>query len=132
MTDRALVSGVLFRDSALETAKSGKRYAFATVRSGSGEAARWWKCFAFRDTAIEAISALVDGEQIAVAGEFDCELNDPAGGESRLSWKIVADAVLTARREPKPRGAKAAKARPKTPPFLDERGGREFDDQISF
>jgi hypothetical protein len=101
MSDRAIVSGVLFRPPATKTSKAGKPYVFATIRSGSGEAVRWWKCFVFSESAIDEISQLGDGEPIAVAGEFDCELYSPAGGESRLSWKITADAILSAKAKPK-------------------------------
>jgi hypothetical protein len=51
---------------------------------------------------IEALKELAVGEPIAVSGEFDCELWTPeGGGESRLSWKIRADAVLSAKAKPK-------------------------------
>jgi hypothetical protein len=40
------------------------------------------------------------GEPIAVSGEINAELWTPEdGSEPRLSWKITADAVLTARRQ---------------------------------
>ena len=107
MSDRAIVAGVLFREPAIKISKTGKRYAFATIRSGSGETARWWKVFVFSESGIEEISSLGDGEPVAVAGEFDAELYAPADGESRVSWKIVAHAVLSARRKPKPRERKS-------------------------
>jgi hypothetical protein len=103
MSARALVSGVLFRAPATKTSKAGNPYVFATIRSGSGEHVRWWRVFAFSESVIEEILALGDGEPIAVSGEFDCELYAPAGGEERLSWKLTADAVLSARRKPKPK-----------------------------
>ena len=54
--------------------------------------------------AIEEILRLCVGEPIAVSGEFDCALWTPeGGGESRLSWKITADAVLSAKAKPKQR-----------------------------
>ena len=44
------------------------------------------------------------GEPIAVSGEFSAELWTPeGGGEPRLSWKITADAVLSAKAKPKQR-----------------------------
>jgi hypothetical protein len=134
MTDRAIVSGVLFRAPATKTSKAGKAFVFATIRSGSGEAARWWKCFVFSESAIEEISQLDDGAPIAVAGEFDCELYSPAGGESRLGWKIVADAVLSGNK-PKPKAqpklplaAEAASA----PTLLDRERRAPIDDDIPF
>ena len=138
MSDRAIVSGVLFRAPAVKISKNGKPYAFATIRSGSGDAARWWKVFVFSESGIEEISSLGDGEPIAVAGEFDAELYAPADSESRVSWKIVADAVLSARRKPKPLERKPKADKPARPvenaaaPLLEERGGRPFDDAIPF
>jgi hypothetical protein len=129
MTDRAIVSGVLFRAPATKTSKAGKPYVFATIRSGSGEAARWWKCFVFSETAIEEISQLGDGDPIAVAGEFDCELYAPAGGESRLSWRITADAVLTAKRGRKSERETAAR---RPGPLRDNDGEGGPNDGLPF
>jgi hypothetical protein len=107
MTARAIISGVLFRAPASKTSKAGNPYIVATVREGSGEAARWWKVFVFSESAIDDILRLGDGEPIAIAGEFDCELYAPPGGESRLSWRLTADAVLSAHAK---RKAKAEKS----------------------
>lgn len=116
MSARAIVNGVLFRPPASKTSKAGNPYVVATVREGSGEAARWWKVFVFSKSAIADILCLSDGEPIAVAGEFDCELYAPPGGESRLSWKITADAILSARAKPKTKAQRtAAGASPSQP-----------------
>ena len=103
MTARAIVSGVLFRPPVSKTSKAGKPYVVATLREGSGETARWWKVFVFSESAIEEILRLGDGEPIAVAGEFSCELYAPSDGESRLSWRLTADAVLSAHAKRKPK-----------------------------
>jgi hypothetical protein len=134
MSDRAIVSCVLFRAPTVRTSKYGNHYALATIRSGSGDAVRWWECFAFVENLIEEITALVDGEPVAVAGEFDCELDTPAAGESRLSWKIVADAVLSARRKPKPRQTKTMEPRSPAaaPSLFEEEGRRDSDDSNPF
>lgn len=110
MSARAIVSGALFRKPVEKISKAGAPYILATIRDGNGEAARWWKVFVFNKSAIEEISALDDGEPIAVAGEFDAEMYAAAGGKSRLSWKIVADAILSARRKPKAKAAAPARA----------------------
>jgi hypothetical protein len=102
VTARAIVSGVIFKAPQTKTSKAGKPYAIATIREGTGERVRWWKAFVFNEFAIEEILGLGDGDPIAVSGEFDCELWTPeGGGESRLSWKITADAVLSTRAKPK-------------------------------
>ena len=108
MSARAIVSGVLFRAPASKTSKAGTPFVVATVREGRGEATRWWKVFVFSESAIADILQLNDGEPIAVAGEFDCELYAPPSGEPRLSWKITADSVLSARAKPKPKAQKTA------------------------
>jgi hypothetical protein len=112
MTARALVNGALFKAPQTKISKAGKPYAIATIREGTGERVRWWKAFAFNESAIEELMRLCDGDPIAVAGEFDCELWTPeGGGEPRLSWKITADAVLSAKAKPKQRtGREVAEA----------------------
>jgi Single-strand binding protein family len=104
MSARAIVSGVLFKAPASKTSKAGKPYVVATIREGSGERVRWWKAFVFSESAIDEVLKLEDGEPIAVAGEFDCEIYAPPGGEPRISCRITADTVLSAhaKRKPKP------------------------------
>jgi hypothetical protein len=101
MSARAIVSGVLFKAPQAKVSKAEKPYVLATIREGTGERTRWWKVFIFSESACEEALRLGDGEPIAVAGEFDCELYAPEGGAARLSWKLTADAVLSARRKPK-------------------------------
>jgi len=54
-----------------------------------------------------------------VAGEFECGLYSPAGAETRLSWTIRADAILSARPKPK-------KAKPKPSATAPHRTGPEI------
>ena len=109
MTARAIVSGIIFKAPQTKTSKAGKPYAIATIREGTGERVRWWKAFVFNEFAIEEILRLGDGDPIAVSGEFDCELWTPeGGGESRLSWKITANAILSAKAKPKPKAEQRA------------------------
>jgi hypothetical protein len=113
MSDRAIATGVLVKAPVEKTSKAGKPYVLATIRSGSGEAVRWWKAFVFSESAIEEIKRLGDGDPIAVAGEFDCSVYAPAGAETRLNWTIRADAILSARAKPKtdkPQADKPAQA----------------------
>jgi hypothetical protein len=101
MSARAIVSGVLHRAPETRTSKSGKPYVLTTVREKHGEATRWWRCFVFDEAAIQEIARLSADDPIAVSGEFDCETYAPAGAESRLSWTIRADAVVSAKAKPK-------------------------------
>lgn len=106
---RAIVSGALARDPEEKTSKSGNAYVLATIREGSGDRARWVRCFVFGDEACAAVLTLKAGDPIAVAGEIDAEIYAPAGAEPRVSWSAKVDAVLTARRS---RKAKAEERRP--------------------
>jgi hypothetical protein len=56
--------------------------------------------FIFAEDEIETVRSLQVGEAISVAGELTVELSE-WNGESRLNWKITADAVLSARAKPK-------------------------------
>jgi len=129
MSARAIVAGVLFKAAASKVSKAGKPFAMATIREQSGDAVRWWRCFVFGERALAEILRLDEGEPIAVAGVFDCELYAPAGGEARLSWKIVGDEILTARRKPKPKGP-ATRPAPGAPLFDGRRP--PIDDDIPF
>jgi len=105
MSARAIVSSTLHKSAELRTSKNGNPFVTFTIRESlNNGSSRWWQAIAFSESTIEALKELDVGEPIAVAGEFDCELYAPPGGEPRLSWKITADSVLSARakREPKP------------------------------
>src|ERR1700722_4371497 len=83
-----------------------KALSIAPIREGTGERVRWWQAFVFNEFSIEEVLRLGDGDPIAVSGEFDCELCPPPGGESRVSWKITAYAVLSAKATPKQRAGR--------------------------
>ena len=135
MSAGAVVNVVMVKTAVEKISKNGKRYAIATLREKNGQGTRWWKAFVFSESAIEAILSISDGEPIAVSGEFDCELYAPAGGESRLSWKITVDGVLSARKPKvkpegatrKPQGAKGRRERAEAAPSSPEpRPGRDI------
>ena len=110
MSARAIVSGTLFRAPIEKTSKAGKAYLLATIRDGNDESVRFWKTFCFIESVIEEMKRLGDGEPIAVAGEFNCSLYAPDGAETRLSWTIRVDGVLTAK--PRPKEAKPQADKP--------------------
>jgi hypothetical protein len=105
MTCRAIVAGALFKAPASKVSKAGKSYVLAIIREGKGDAARWWKAFIFGDDAMAEVLRLGDGDPIAVAGEFDCHTYEADGGEVRLSWSIMVDGLLSARK-PKREGGR--------------------------
>ena len=98
MSARAVVNGALFKAPASKVSKAGKSYVLATIREGKGDAARRWKAFVFGDDAMAQVLRLGDGDPLAVAGEFDCHTYEADGGEVRLSWSIMVDGVLSARK----------------------------------
>ena len=106
MSARAIVAGALFKAPASKVSKAGKPYALVTIREGKGDAARWWKAFVFGDDAMAQVLRLGDGDSIAVAGEFDCHTYEADGGEVRLSWSIMVDGVLSARKPARAEGGR--------------------------
>ena len=102
MTLRAIVTGSLSKAPVEKTSSRGNAYLIASVREGSGDATRYVSAFIFAEDEIETVRSLQVGEPISVAGELTVELSE-WNGESRLNWKITADAVLSARAKPKQR-----------------------------
>jgi single-stranded DNA-binding protein len=109
---RAIASGTLHKAAEERTSKAGNPFATFTLREKVNGSTRWWSVVAFDDASIAAVLSMKVGEPIAVSGEFSAELWTPeGGGEPRLSWKITADAVLSAKAKPKQRtGREVAEA----------------------
>jgi single-stranded DNA-binding protein len=104
MSARALVNGALHKAAEGRTSKAGTRFSTFTLREKVNGSTRWWSVVAFDEASIAAVLSMKVGEPIAVSGEINAELWTPEdGSEPRLSWKITADAVLTARRHRKGR-----------------------------
>jgi hypothetical protein len=101
---RGIVSGALHKAAEVRTSKSGKPFATFTVRQSVNGSTRFWRAVAFDDASIAALKEMAAGSPIGVAGEVDCELYRPEGGEGRLSWSIRVDGVLTARKPAKREG----------------------------
>jgi single-stranded DNA-binding protein len=101
---RAIVSGTLHKAAEERTSKAGNPFATFTLREKVNGSTRWWSVVAFDEASIATVLSMKVGEPIAVSGEFSAELWTPeGGGEARLSWKITADAVLSAKAKPKQR-----------------------------
>src|ERR1700745_810594 len=80
MTAYALISGQLFRAPEQRTAKSGKTFVAATVKSKDGAEIVWWRGGACNDPAQPA-----NGDAVSVQGPFKVELYDKDGGIVPLS-----------------------------------------------
>jgi hypothetical protein len=99
MSARTTVSFALHKAAEERTSKPGKRFATLTLHENVNSSTRWWRVVAFDEASIAAVLSLRVGEPIAVSGEINAELWAPEdGSEQRLSWKVTADTVLTARR----------------------------------
>jgi hypothetical protein len=100
MACRAILVGSLAKPPVEKIGKSGKPFAILSVRETGVEPARWFSVILFGDGVPDVLSLHV-GDPIALAGSPDAEVYAPEGGEARVSWKFIADAVLTARKAPK-------------------------------
>ena len=105
---RAIVSGALHKSAEERTSKNGNPFATFTIRESLNGATRWWQAIAFDEASIAAVLSLKVGEPIAVSGGIDAEIYAPAGSEGRISWKITADAILSAKAKPKPKAEQRA------------------------
>jgi hypothetical protein len=118
MSLRAILSGAVGKAAELRTSKNGNSFATLSIRENVNGATRWWQAIAFNESVIEAVKELSVGEGLAVAGEINAEIYAPAGSEGRINWRIVIDAILSARRpkakpestDRKPRAAKGRAA----------------------
>jgi len=100
MSARALVNGALHKAAEGRTSKAGTRFSPFTLREKVNGSTRWWSVVAFDEASIAAVLSLKVGEPIA---GIDAEIYAPAGLEGRISWKITADAILSAKAKPKPK-----------------------------
>jgi hypothetical protein len=105
----ALLNVVLVKRPVRKTSKAGKPYLMAYARDGKGPDAKWWTIFAFTETAIETLEALVEGETFAATGSFEATIWAPEGRDPRVNLTMTADAILSAHK-PKNRVAKSTKA----------------------
>jgi hypothetical protein len=100
MTCRAILAGSIAKPPVEKIGKSGKPFAIVSVRETGVEPARWWSALVFGEAAADVLRLNV-GDPVALAGTVDAEIFMPEGGEPRVSWRIAADAILSARRSPK-------------------------------
>lgn len=118
MSARAIISGTLAKLPIRRVSKAQKTYLVATVRDREA----WWSVLIFDELDIATLEAMSVGEPIAVAGAFEATVWSPGGRGPRVNLSLMADAILTARHEPKPRPEPAPAARVAT--------GGDLEDQI--
>lgn len=108
MTALALVSGVLYRAPEFRISKAGKPFVTATIRVKDGDTTAWWKVICFSESAQAELMRLGDGDGVSVQGSLRVETYEK-NGETKVSFTVVADAVLPLRR------ARERKPKPATP-----------------
>ena len=91
----ALITGTLFRQPEEKTAKSGKRYAVATIKSGFGENVEFWRVTAFSDAAVSALLDLAEGDALSAAGVLQVSVYGTRGQRAASNLALVADQIIS-------------------------------------
>ncbi|MBN3730908.1 single-stranded DNA-binding protein [Burkholderia sp. Tr-20390] len=92
-----LVSGKLYGKPAERTGANGHSFVTAKVRAATGEGeALFVNVIAFSDGAKAALSALDDGDSVALAGTLTPKVWTDRNGDAKPALDMVAHAVLTA------------------------------------
>jgi single-stranded DNA-binding protein len=109
MSVHILVSGSLFKNPELKTAKSGKTYATASIRTASADntAADFWNLLVFSTSVQEELMRLTEGEKLSAQGSLKLEIYN-----GKISRTVFVDTILPLRAPPRERKPKAEKAAP--------------------
>jgi hypothetical protein len=109
MTVSVMVTCSLFRAAVQKTAKSGKVYTSATLKSVAGSEVEFWTALAFGETEQAALLNLAEGEKCAVQGSMKLEAR-VGDGEVKIYRTVFVDALLALKPTPRERKPKAAPA----------------------
>jgi len=109
---RALIVGAIYKAPEQRQSKSGKAYVVATVKVKDGDAFQWWRVTSFSESAAAELMRLSEGDSISVQGLMTAGLYTKDGGETRITFSLIADHVLALRQPPKDRKAKAPEPQP--------------------
>jgi hypothetical protein len=104
MTVAILVSGSLFKNPEIKTARSGKSYASASIRTASADnaTADFWNLLVFSTSVQDELMRLTEGEKLSVQGSLKLEIYN-----GKISRSVFVDAILPLRRERKPKAKPA-------------------------
>lgn len=127
MSAHVLVNGTLHRAPESRTSKAGNAFVMATIRERDGDGSRFWRIFAFGETARGELERLREGDALCVQGAMRAEIFTPDGGEARVSLSVTADHVL-ALRPP----AKSRQPRERREDSAPPAGPAGPDDEIPF
>ncbi len=93
----AIVAGKLFGSPETKTAKTGRAFTTAKVRTATAEGESIFiNVIAFSDTAQAALQALGDGDAVSLAGTITPKAWTDRNGNTRPAIDMVAAQVMTA------------------------------------
>jgi hypothetical protein len=121
MTAHVLVNGTLFRAPEQRTSKTGKPFVSATLKCVDGETLQWWKVVVFSESAQAELMRLGEDDALSAQGAMTAGLYTPIGGETKLSFSLVADQVLALRQPTRERKPKDPAPAPQNTPSRQDR-----------
>jgi single-stranded DNA-binding protein len=124
-----LITGELWKNPATRTAKNGKPYGTALIRSGTPTEGLWCHVVAFDQAPQTELSRLQAGDIVTVQGSAKISLYEK-NNEHRAGLDVTAAHVLALRQpqRTKPKQAATAQSNDRRAPSL----APEYDDQIPF
>jgi single-stranded DNA-binding protein len=128
MTAFVIVTGTMFRGAETRVAKTGKPFTFATLKVPDGNAISWWKVLAFNEDAQAELARLGDGESLSAQGRLTVD-SYTKGGQTRLSFTVVADHVLALRQPSKPRAPRQKQSQQSKEPRRPREAGGDLLDR---
>jgi hypothetical protein len=130
MTVSVMVTCSLFRAAVQKTAKSGKVYTSATLKSVAGSEVEFWTALAFGETEQTALLGLAEGEKCAVQGSMKLEAK-VGDGDVKIYRTVFVDALLALKPTPRERKLKTEKPE-RAPPDNRPTADPSLNDEIPF
>jgi single-stranded DNA-binding protein len=116
MSTFVLVSGVLHRGPERRVSSKGTPFARCTLRVTR----QWWNVTAFRAEVVAELLRLQEGDALSATGPLTASIYEGSQGQGpRLSLTVVAENVISLRRQKERREPVEAAASPERP-FDDE------------
>jgi single-stranded DNA-binding protein len=103
MSLHLLSTGTLFKDPKQLVSKSGRPFATATLKCGTGDEISWIKIVAFDQAAQAELLRLRAGDALSAQGACKVSIYAPQGAEPRANIDLVASIVTALRQTKKPR-----------------------------
>ncbi|MGB9332114.1 MAG: hypothetical protein WCB10_15220 [Steroidobacteraceae bacterium] len=91
----ALIAGRLYGAPQPRTGRSGRAFITAKLRAAMGEEGVFVSVISFSATAIAALTALSDGDSVAMTGELTAKVWTDRDGNAKPALDLVAHAVMT-------------------------------------